>query len=241
MVSYNYTPDDLVSSVQVNGSTVESYGYNPLNQMTSKAVSGTTVSYGFDAIGNLTSFTDANGTVSYFYDPANNPTKVTGPAGSPVITFALTNDNERKSTVFPSGVGDTTATAYDQATRPYLIVTAPNANIPSPLTCTSSVSGALASYSYNYQNTNGVDTNRIQSVTNNVTGTTTTYRYTADGELCYAYAGSTTAACGSPPAGATSYTVDSAGNITSVTAGGSTANYSRRQPQQRQRRAQLHL
>lgn len=226
MVTYDYTPDDLVGAVEVNRHTVESFGYNALNQMTSKTIGHTTVSYGFDGIGNLTSFTDANGTVSYFYDPANNLTKLTGPGGTPVVTFTATNDNLRNSTAFPASVGVSTATAYDQANRPCLIVAAPAGNIPSPLKCSSTVSGALTSYSYNYQDSSsGTDTSRIQSVTNNVTGKTTMYHYSADGELCWAYVGSSSNTCPNPPSGATGYNYDPAGNITSVTENGSTTNY----------------
>jgi RHS repeat-associated protein len=225
VVKYNYNPDDLVTSVEVNKSTVESFTYNSLNQQTMKTVGKTSVTYGFDGVGNLTSFTDANGTVTYAYDPANNLTKLTSPGGSPVVTFTVTNDNLRKSTVFPSGVGDTLATAYDQANRPCLVVAAPSANIPSPLTCSSAVPGALTSYSYSYQNSSsGTDTNRIQSVTDNVTGKTTTYKYWVNQELCWAYAGTSTAGCSSPPTGATSYNYDPAGNITSVTENGSTTS-----------------
>jgi RHS repeat-associated protein len=223
VIQYNYTPDDLVQTVQVNNSTVESFTYNSLNQMTSKTVGKTTVQYGFDGIGNLTSFTDDNGQVSYFYDPANNLTKLTGPGGTPVINFAVSNDNLRTSATFPSSVGVTTAAAYDKANRPCLIVAAPTANIPSPLTCSSTVSGALTSYTYSYQDPgSGSDTSRIQSVTNNVTGKTTMYHYSADGELCWAYVGTSTNTCPNPPAGATGYNYDPAGNITSVTENGST-------------------
>jgi RHS repeat-associated protein len=221
-VQYDYTPDDLVSSVQVNKHTVESFGYNPLNQMTSKTVGNTTVQYGFDGAGNLTSFTDANGTVSYFYDPANNLTKLTGPGGTPVVKFTATEDNQRTSTTFPASAG-ATATAYDKANRPCLIVTAPSASIPSPLTCTSAVTGALTSYSYNYQDPSShADTSRIQAVTNNVTGKTTSYQYRPNGELCWAYTGTSDQGCLNPPAGATSYGADPAGNINTVTANGST-------------------
>ena len=132
IVKYDYTPDDLVFDVKVNGTIVEAFGYNALNQQTSKTVGSTTVQYGFDGIGNLTSFTDANGTVTYFYDPVNNLTKLTGPGGSPVVKFTVTEDNLRTTTMFPSGVGDSTATAYDQANRPCLIVTAPFGQHPHP-------------------------------------------------------------------------------------------------------------
>ena len=180
---------------------------------------------GFDGIGNLTSFTDANGTVTYFYDPVNNLTKLTGPGGSPVVKFTVTEDNLRTTTMFPSGVGDSTATAYDQANRPCLIVTAPSANIPTPLTCSSSVSGALTSYSYNYQDPSShADNSRIQSVTNNVTDTTTSYQYRPNGELCWAYTGTSDQGCLNPPAGATSYGADPAGNINTVTQNGSTTS-----------------
>jgi RHS repeat-associated protein len=227
VVTYNYTPDDLVQSVQVNKSTVESFGYNSLNQMTSKTIGHTTVQYGFDGVGNLSSFTDANGQVSYFYDPANNLTKLTGPGGAPVVKFTVSNDNLRTSATFPSSVGVTNAAAYDHANRPCLIVAAPTANIPSPLTCDpKTVSGALTSYSYSYSYQDpgsGSDANRIQSVTNNITGKTTMYHYSADGELCWAYVGTSTNTCPNPPTGATGYNYDPAGNITSMTQNGSTS------------------
>jgi RHS repeat-associated protein len=52
-----------------------------------------------------------------------------------------------------------------------------------------------------------------------INGSGTTFRYNAANQLCWQYVGSSSAACGSPPSGATTYSYDANGNTTGTSAG----------------------
>jgi RHS repeat-associated protein len=74
--------------------------------------------------------------------------------------------------------------------------------------------GTGTSYQYSYD-LNGNLTSRVAGAA------TTSYAYNAASELCWAYVGSSSNSCSSPPTGSTTYTFDSNGNETGSSAGGS--------------------
>jgi RHS repeat-associated protein len=68
--------------------------------------------------------------------------------------------------------------------------------------------------------------NRTKKTDQTPGGTTTTsYAYNAGNQLCWAYTGTTTNGCASPPAGATSYTYDANGHGNETAAGSTTYGY----------------
>lgn len=84
-LTYSYNADSEVSQISYgSGSNSESFGYNPVGQLTSDALktsSGSVIqalAYGYDEAGDLTSKTDSSGTAnSYTYDEAGRLTSWT--------------------------------------------------------------------------------------------------------------------------------------------------------------------
>jgi RHS repeat-associated protein len=180
--------------------TVIGYGYNDDEQVNSITADGQTTSYGYDPNGNLSTTTLGNGlTTNYTWDAANRLTNLANKQGSTVISnYAMTLDRNGNPTqvVGPSG---TTNYTYDTMNR---VLTACQP------TCTGTNNGVA--YTYDYVG------NRTTQTSYGSTSSTTTYRYNADNQLCWAYVGTSSNACTSPPGGATTYGYDVNGNQTSA-------------------------
>ncbi|HAQ9610246.1 TPA: RHS repeat-associated core domain-containing protein, partial [Enterococcus faecium] len=210
---------------------------------------GTTQSYTYDKIGNVLSYTDAQGKVSYTYDAANQLTQLTEPGGtcttatpaasSGCVKFAYDNNGAETKRTYPGGA--TMNITNDLATRPTRIVAKDKAGTvvydvgytygsggastkaADRLNVQTRVSykevgitaGAITSYTYD-------SLKRLTSAVEK-SGTTTTASWTyaydkAGNRTTQTRAGSTGAA-----AGTTSYTYNTANQLTGST--GATATY----------------
>ena len=69
------------------GNTTTEYGFNALDQLTSKTVGGTTTTYSYDANGNLTKADDTTNTWTYDYDWDNRLTSYDAPGTSDDTTY----------------------------------------------------------------------------------------------------------------------------------------------------------
>jgi len=214
-ISYTYNGDGT-QATRSDSSGLTSYGYDALNRLTSKTATGATsytLGYAYDKVGNLTSLTDGRGTTSYAYDPVNNLTKLTEGAGSHnVEVFKYNSDNKRTDTYDaatgytldgnnivtsnPSGFAAHLASGFNSANKLTSLKTSRS----------SSDSNLVQNLSYSYANSAGKDTNTRQSVTDNLTGKTTTYNYDSTGRLHEAATGN-----GGPTY---DYCYDGNGNIT---------------------------
>jgi RHS repeat-associated protein len=236
---------------------ISGYTYDKLNRLTREDFpDGSSNTYGYDDVGNLTSLQDASGTTGYTQENANLLSGETEPGASSSFSFGYDGNAVRTSTTFPNGVVETLThdgigriktlvakkgtTTLKDVTYGYLKTS--GADSEQLRTMTDNVSGDTTTYSYDvlnrltdawtkngsttvrrYQYTldgNGNITQRI--VTNSGGTTTTTYAYNQNNQLCWAYTGTSSNGCGSPPTGATSYTYDADGN---QTAGSASAAY----------------
>lgn len=210
---------------------------------------GTTQSYTYDKVGNVLGYTDAQGKVSYTYDAANQLTQLTEPGGTcttatPVassgcVKFEYDKNGAETKRIYPGGA--TMAITNDLATRPTRIVAKDKAGTvvydvgytygsggastkaADRLNVQTRVSyrevgitaGAITSYTYD-------SLKRLTSAVEKSSTTTTaswTYAYDKAGNrTTQTRAGSTGAA-----AGTTSYTYNTANQLTGST--GATAAY----------------
>ena len=113
-VSYSYDGNgNRTSRTGATGTT--SYTYDALNRLTKETFPDTSSnSYSYDDAGNLTAFTDGGGTVSYAYDQVGNMTALTEPTGAKT-TFGYDVRDNRTSTTFPGSV--TISRAFDASDR----------------------------------------------------------------------------------------------------------------------------
>lgn len=195
VTTYNFNTIDRLTSISYNGGASVSFTYDDDGNLTGRTdASGTYVfkwdlagrpyekdfpgsgssSVSYDYAGNVASYTNAGGTVNYNYDAANNVTKLAEPGGScsgtisKCTTFGYDSNNNRASTTYPNGVVQTVT--YDTAGRAKTIVDTNGAS-------------TLKSLTYSYANTGGADQGLLQSVTDNVSGNTTSYGYDVIDEL----------------------------------------------------------
>lgn len=224
--SYTYYAGSQMHTRTYPDGTLITYGYNNDEQVNAIAADGATTSYAYDVNGNLDTTTLGNGlTTKYTYDNANRLTNVANKNGSTVVSnFAITRDNVGNPTqvVGPSGTTNYTYDGFYRLTK----------------ACTPSCTGGSPSgIGYTYDQAG----NRLTHVVYGATNTTTTYKYNADNQLCWSVQGSSSNACTSPPAGATSYSYDvnghqtaagsrtfsydSAGRVLSTTQSGTTQSY----------------
>ncbi|MDP9389702.1 MAG: DNRLRE domain-containing protein [Actinomycetota bacterium] len=208
------------------------FTYDQLNQVIKKVLPGplvnacsgqTGMTFTYDAVGNLSTLCDAGGTVTYRYNGNNELTSTQEPGGncavSPVtgpctvIGYTDANgvyqDGRRMSVTFPPSTGTVMKMTYDRA-----------GNLGSIIATKGTTT--LSSFSYTYA-VGTTDTELRRSMT--TPSGTTSYGYDALNRLCYEYAGSSTAACGSVPSGASTWAYDTAGNRTTQVAGGVTTSY----------------
>lgn len=199
-VAYGYDANgNLTSQADQNGT--DSFTFDNQNRLTKETIpGGKTNTYGWDPTGNLISFADAGGTVTYHYNNANELTSLTDP-NSKQTTFAYDNDHNRTQTNYPNSISQTVT--YDPSDRITSIIGK------------NTVSGAIiTSLTYSYGS--GSDTMLRQSVTDNVSGQTTTYGYDYANRLASAVS----------PAHSYQYSYDPDGNRTSETVDGVTTNAS---------------
>ncbi|MGI8690439.1 MAG: DNRLRE domain-containing protein [Thermomicrobiales bacterium] len=205
-VTYTYDANGNLLLRQ-EGAGATGFTYDALNRQVTKTLptgpyraDGTSIGYGYDNDGHLAYVQDVYGTVIYHYNAWNLLDVLTDNDGRQ-ITYTYDNNNHHSGTTFPAGSGGsvTVALGYDASERlAYLVGTAANG-------------GWLTHYQYSYQN-GGVDTALRQSVSDDVTGTTT-YTYDAGNRLIGA-----TATGGQPSR--YQYAYDLNGNRTGTVIGG---------------------
>jgi RHS repeat-associated protein len=219
-VTYNYDEDGNVT-LRTDAAGDTHYGYDHLNRLTDKsgaAVSGGPLSYTYDDAGNLRTLTDGRGTTHYDYNAANELTSLTEGKTGRTDKFGYNADHQRTDTWYNTGTVATPPASF----AGHIHVTFDTANRLTEIKTTTGSSDAdgarVADLSYSYTATiNGVstDTNVRQSVTNKLTGSTTSYRYDSRARLI-----SATDTAG--PDYSYGYGLD--GNLTSGSAGAHTYN-----------------
>ncbi|MFF9378196.1 RHS repeat-associated core domain-containing protein [Streptomyces griseoluteus] len=194
--TYTYDADGNLKTRTTPAGT-SAFTYDEQNRERTRALPGTgTTSITYDPTGNVDSATDSAGTVAYGYDDANQLTSVTEPGGAKTA-FTYNNDGERTKTTFPGGTTQTVDP--DDSSRPVKIEV-------------KSGTATLSSISYDYRNSDGLDTDKIYKRTTD--GAATAYTYDTLGRLTKAVetkSGSTTAGW--------AYCYDKAGNRTAGSTG----------------------
>jgi RHS repeat-associated protein len=230
-IQYSYDKDgNIVNRTSNIGST--SYAYDNLGRLTDKNLPGPVVDncsgfsgmhLTYDPAGNLATYCDAHGTITYSYDNANELTSIQEPGGNcsatpvtgpcTVISYLDASgnyqDGRRTKITLPPSTNVTESLSYDNAGNLTSIVGKKG-------------STTISSFAYTYNN-GTADLGQRQSIT---TPSGTTYlHYDGFGRLCYYVSTSSSNACSSPPAGATSFSYDADGNRLSMASGGTTTNY----------------
>jgi len=206
---------NLTQYCDAGGAT--SYGYNATNQLVSIAEPGGNcgstpalcTTFIYNANGQRTQATFPGGaTLNAAYDGNSNPTSVQGKDKNAAIltSFSYTYNNGTADTRLRQTMTENDPVANNTYTYGYDAV-----NRLAQATVTA---GTGTSYAYGYD--------AIGNLVTKVAGSaTTSYAYNADKELCWAYSGSSSNSCSSPPTGATTYTFDPNGNQTGSSAGDS--------------------
>jgi RHS repeat-associated protein len=155
---------------------------------------GNTTTFSYDADGNLVNTnlpSSTSASTSHTYDADDALTDTSVAIGSTVTNLAsLTRNADENIASTAPPTGGSTTYGYDALNR----VT----------------TGTTSAYTYN------ADSEITSSTPTG--GSATDYSYNADGQLCWT--ASSSAACGSPPSGATSYSYDTAGERVSSTPSG---------------------
>jgi RHS repeat-associated protein len=191
------------------------YAYDASNRVVSVAEPGGScgltpnlcTSFTNNADGERTQITFPGGaTLSTSYDSNGNMTSVVGKDknGSVLTSFSYTfnlanTDTQARQTMTENdAVASNTYTyAYDALNR---------------LTQATVSAGSGTSYTYGYDANGNMKTRTAGALT-------TSYAYTGGNEICWAYTGSSNAACSAPPSGSTTYTFDANGNEVANSAG----------------------
>lgn len=226
-VAYTYDRDGNQTAEDTredNTTTVRSRAmtYDKLNRVTLESLpGGASNTYAYDLVGNLRSLTDAGGKVEYSYDAANQVRAVYEPGTTRPTKFDYDKDGNRTKTAYPAG-GVTVSWGYDTASRLTEIKT------------TNAASAVLQHLAYKYSQpvTAGRETPLRQEAEDKVLDRRTRYSYDGLDRLTAAVTKPATAtatdwnAAGANPIASYTYALDSAGNVTSRTTGGSglTAN-----------------
>ena len=211
------------------------FGYDPVGNMTSLCDGAGTFTYSYDAANRMTGLALPGGSctptvsqcVSYGYDHDNRVNAITWPT-STTVSESIGYNNSGEETTLSATAGSTTLVgltySYEQGT---------STDRPLAQSVANSVSGVTTSYTYNalerltsatdtgadthsYSYTYDADGNMTSQV---VPSGTTSMAYNEADELCWAYAGTSSNSCGSPPSGATTFTYDGDGEQTASSAG----------------------
>jgi RHS repeat-associated protein len=205
------------------------YGYDPASNLTSLVDSSGTTTYGYDVVNNLTSETDpgAASATSFTFDNANHELTRTYPNG---VVQTITRDNSgRIKTIVGKTAGGTVLTSY---TYTYKLGTLDTGLVQTKTINASQTQATADTVTYGYNGRNNLKTaaslnstdytysyDNDANITKVVGAATTTYTYNNADALCWSVSGASSNACGTAPAGATTYTIDANGNETTSSAG----------------------
>jgi RHS repeat-associated protein len=115
VTSYSYDAVGNVVAVNDAKKQTNRFAYDALNRLLTIAYAdGNNVAYAYDPDGNRTSMTDSHGTTAYSYDVLDRLTSVTNP-GAAVVSFSYDAVGNRGSLTYPDG--KTVAYSYDAANR----------------------------------------------------------------------------------------------------------------------------
>lgn len=229
----NFTYDSLnrvVKETPPSTTGVITYAYDAVGNLTTVSDESKTTSYEYDAVNMVTSVTDPKGnktTFGYDEDQTNLRTKTVYPNG---VEMTMQYDDSSRLTEIksarsgevlkkfvysytsPTGGdsalrqtmtdedGDKTTYAYDGVNR---LISAK----------TSTGSGQQTdSREYAYDPSSNL-TSRKEN------GSTRSFGYNGANQMCWSFAGESSAACTAAPAGATTFAYDGAGNLTKTSAG----------------------
>jgi RHS repeat-associated protein len=243
-----YTYDNLNrrDSETLPGARTNCYAYDKNGNLISVADGSGTTSYTYDEINRLKTIVSPNPaggteTISYAYGDTGGPTgspvwrTATFPgglvhevdsdlAGNDIIdviktTGATPVERWKETHTFTNGTGTSTLlqTSTDLAGKTTTYSYGPVDRLTEAKTVQSGSTTEDWNYTYDSAGNRLTATRTAGGAT-----TTTTSAYNAANQPCWNYTGTSTAACGSPPAGATSYSYDGAGDRLS---GGSTATW----------------
>ena len=227
------TDDDLPS-----GDT--DYTWDAASNLTSLTDAGGTVTYRYDDVNRLADLTEPGGSctapvslcTTFGYTNRDQRERTTYPNG---VEQTVTFDGSDKPTrikAIKAGSPPTTLTdlTYDyERTSPATLDTKLRHSVTDE-------DGNKTTYDYDYLDrlTSAIERNSGNTIVDNrayvydlasnrqtqtINGSTTSYAYNAANQLCWVYAGSSGAACGSPPGGATAYSYDLNGNTAANSAG----------------------
>jgi RHS repeat-associated protein len=223
----SYTKDGQVASVSQPGGISQTYGYDPLGDLTSQAGSGAaaptaTQSFGYDLAGRLTSATAPGGTDTFGYTADSQLASASGPSGT--SSFNYNNDGLMSSRADAAGTtsytydnADRLATVADPLTGATLTYGYNSDSLPSSV---SYASGGTAgpTRSYLYDGLQQLTTDTLKAA-GGATIASASYGYNANGDLT----SQTTTGYAGP--GSTSYGYNEADELTSATTGGTTTSY----------------
>ncbi|GHH39216.1 RHS repeat protein [Lentzea cavernae] len=211
-IDYSYDKLDRIVAVSTNGTVLQVNSYDALGNLETRSHGGVTTRFTYDprpAGSQVTSAVRTQGTstetVSYDYDKTGNLKSLTDPSGT--ATYEYDAANRLKSLADP--FGQTTTFGYDDADN-RTTTTFPGAgtqtntydfsNRLTGLTVKNTAGAELLKAAYSFTTTSGADSDKMQSKT--VAGTTTAYTYDSLQHLT--------------KAGATTFAVDKADNITNL-------------------------
>jgi YD repeat-containing protein len=214
--SYSYVPAGQPGAGHVHtisdGATTVTFGYDADGHVISRGYSdGTTTAASYTDSGQLATTTDVTGAVtSYHYDPAGRMATVTQTRGTTVLASeTYSYDPMSRVHTITRGNGVTTTNTWTGHNQLHTQTT------------TTATGTLIEEHDYTYDSHGNLDTRTdtdpAVSATPTSAGTwTTAYRYDAYNRLLSSatYAGPNTAG---QPATATSYTINTAGDVTGIT------------------------
>ena len=234
--TYGYDALERLDSVTDGASNVVTYGYDSDNNVTC-------MSYPNSGSTNCQNASSGTGLVAYAYDGAGEETSMTDWLGSGNVTsFAYDDDGNLTQTTLPSGTTTSITDTYDRtdalSDTSYTVgstttnLASLNRNVDELIGSTTPSTGGATTYGYDSLNRVTTGTSTTSSVNNSYTydaaseltsvtptgGSTTDLAYNTDGQLCWT--ATSTAACSSPPSGATQFTYSTAGERLSTTPSG---------------------
>jgi RHS repeat-associated protein len=236
-IAYTYTPDSKLWTM-IDASGTSTYTYDDADRLSSyENGASVIVGYGYDSAGNVTSLTypgshvltehynsleeldyvkDWNSEETQFgYDADGNPTTITYPNG---ITSTTAYDNADRLSSITDTLSSTTVESFTYGRDDAGYVTS-ETDVGTP-----GAGSVTDGYNSLHQLTSSGTHSYSYSTANNLTTSPSgkTLAYNADDEPCWS--ASTSAACSSPPTGATTYTYSKEGNRTATTPSSGTSD-----------------
>ncbi len=232
--SFSYDALDRMTTKTLPDTTVMSFDYDAASNLTQLDDGAGALSYGYDHLNLIETLTDADNEVtSFVHDKNYRRTETSYPNGVTEVTEYLNSGRVKsiKGIRDLEGPNEATLTSFSYD------YTDPDSGADSSLRHqVTRGNGDVTSYDYDQlnrlteaelrdsggalidHNAYGYDrnSNRTEKTVNSQL---TSYVYNASNQLCWSLSGASSAACASPPGGATSYSHDGNGNLTGSSEG----------------------